>query len=1088
MRATSINLAIAFDVDLENSTGIASLAPRAYEWVQDAHDTLMRDLITAYGAYEINTEGDAFHVAFQDAATAVQFCMEMQYEMMEIEWPKEVLKLPGCEAVYSKSGQHWVYRGPRIRMGIHWADEHSVTQHLHSLTKHRFFSGAAFQITRDLCEAAKGGQVLLTHDVWMKLCLDMPSASFPIVEQLGSYIFDSSTRPIWVYQVRGLIGRPLKRPTMPSAGALKNAKLSNPGSGLSVVPVPVPQNTRGDLSFLAIRIDKSSISVAEKDTCLPKLLQNLLFEVISVCAMQYAGYAYRNSAEGYYMLVFESALNALKMSHTLQMLAMTVDWPSELHEWCCNEEHSAEGKLLFKGPKMAVGIHLSSDYSIRPVPLTKPNPIHEASLTDYLGPGEEITKVLSDVAHGGQVILSENAWAAVQDQLPGGPHVISLGTHIIKESCFSGPMMLMEVMPKQLNKRSFGKPNNTTIIDPGYREAPSAKSAVSIAHLRVVKPSIVVEAEKSRGRGGTALSQSVISSYRNAMSIASAVVRDTLRYYEGYECKEPQPGRFTLAFEDLQSCIRWAATVQAELISSDWPEEILGWPECAEIYDIEKSPDSDAGSHIEMDMVDETSQSVWSGSANPVDLKLDYSGPQILWKGLTVRIGIASGLPQSKAPLNTGRADYFGTIPNLAARLVTLCQPGQILFDASRLDSMYDLQWNGESAYLPGLSDYRGKSPGGENVEITPVGQLKIKGLDELRSVFQAVPISLQRREFAENKAVVRSMVASNIARRLASLRRSSEASSGTHPVLSDRLHRKSTGGIFSSISRQRENSLSLKRINLSFVGRGASGDSNSDFMVPIVPVSTNADTSNTMPISCSESSSVITNIAKLNLDTHHTRKNSESSLATTPKSFMSHEKVTFQKSPERNRRHAGPSNELPVFPKKSTETLRRSDGGYDSLDDFASWEEHGQMAKTPTALTKVVDHWDASLAIEEALGSQHGKSDEDTVAPNISNSAASGDVNGSEDEHGNNSPANSTMTTDSMHIGASAYHHHRSRYYHAKKNSADDRYHNEKPVVASIDERPEEIDAERTAGFKLWKRPGASNEKDKDDTQYRLF
>ena len=114
---------VAFVItDLENSTGIASAAPRACNFVQEAHDTLLRDLIAAYGAYEINTEGDAFHVAFRDVSTAIQFCMEIQYEMMEIEWPKEVLSLPGCEALYSKAQNGYVYKGPRIRMGIHWAE------------------------------------------------------------------------------------------------------------------------------------------------------------------------------------------------------------------------------------------------------------------------------------------------------------------------------------------------------------------------------------------------------------------------------------------------------------------------------------------------------------------------------------------------------------------------------------------------------------------------------------------------------------------------------------------------------------------------------------------------------------------------------------------------------------------------------------------------------------------------------------------------------------------------------------------------------------------------------------------------------
>lgn len=46
--------------------------------------------------------------------------------------------------------------GPRIRMGVHWAVEGTVVQRLHQITKHRVFTGPAFQvggwmIARSLC-------------------------------------------------------------------------------------------------------------------------------------------------------------------------------------------------------------------------------------------------------------------------------------------------------------------------------------------------------------------------------------------------------------------------------------------------------------------------------------------------------------------------------------------------------------------------------------------------------------------------------------------------------------------------------------------------------------------------------------------------------------------------------------------------------------------------------------------------------------------------------------------------------------------------------------------------------------------------
>lgn len=41
----------------------------------------------------------------------------------------------------------------------------------------------------------------------------------------------------------------------------------------------------------------------------------------------------------------------------------------------------------------------------------------------YQGDGEKFTRRLSKVIHGGQVVLSEIAWASIQDQIPGQSQV-----------------------------------------------------------------------------------------------------------------------------------------------------------------------------------------------------------------------------------------------------------------------------------------------------------------------------------------------------------------------------------------------------------------------------------------------------------------------------------------------------------------------------------------------------------------------------------------------------------------------------------------------------------------------------------------
>lgn len=53
--------------------------------------------------------------------------MDTQYRLLETNWPKEVLKLPDCGVIYDKDGTVMM-KGPRVRMGIHYAAEGTVAQ------------------------------------------------------------------------------------------------------------------------------------------------------------------------------------------------------------------------------------------------------------------------------------------------------------------------------------------------------------------------------------------------------------------------------------------------------------------------------------------------------------------------------------------------------------------------------------------------------------------------------------------------------------------------------------------------------------------------------------------------------------------------------------------------------------------------------------------------------------------------------------------------------------------------------------------------------------------------------------------------
>jgi hypothetical protein len=64
--------------------------------------------------------------------------------------------------------------------------------------------------------------------------------------------------------------------------------------------------------------------------------------------------------------------------------------------------------------------------------------------------------------------------------------VISLGVHVVHE-VFPAAMLLMEVMPSLLARRSFPRPATERCLEPGFRDSPHP-SAVALVFIRVGCP------------------------------------------------------------------------------------------------------------------------------------------------------------------------------------------------------------------------------------------------------------------------------------------------------------------------------------------------------------------------------------------------------------------------------------------------------------------------------------------------------------------------------------------------------------------------------------------------------------------------
>ena len=67
--------------------------------LQNIHDQIMREAIAKHGGYEINTEGDSFQIAFGSVHAAMAMAMDVQYRLLEANWPENVLAQNACKVL-----------------------------------------------------------------------------------------------------------------------------------------------------------------------------------------------------------------------------------------------------------------------------------------------------------------------------------------------------------------------------------------------------------------------------------------------------------------------------------------------------------------------------------------------------------------------------------------------------------------------------------------------------------------------------------------------------------------------------------------------------------------------------------------------------------------------------------------------------------------------------------------------------------------------------------------------------------------------------------------------------------------------------
>ena len=222
-------------------------------------------------------------------------------------------------------------------------------------------------------------------------------------------------------------------------------------------------------------------------------------------------------------------------------------------------------------------------------------------------------------------------------------------------------------------------------------------------------------------KSSTALWEILPVPMRSGIMMHNELMRRQLRIIGGYEVKT-EGDAFMVSFPTVTSALLWCFSCQSHLLELPWSNEIIDTVHCQE--------------------------------------KLDADG-NVIYRGLSVRMGIHWGRPVCEQDPITRRMDYFGPMVNKAARVSAVADGGQISVSS---DYIAEIQRTLE-AYAEddrrdsvGSQDTINDDPLGVQIrrelrqlssqgfEVKDLGERKLKGLENPEFIYLMYPHSLAGR------------------------------------------------------------------------------------------------------------------------------------------------------------------------------------------------------------------------------------------------------------------------------------------------------------------------------------------------------
>ncbi|KAL2165456.1 hypothetical protein VTH06DRAFT_754 [Thermothelomyces fergusii] len=214
---------------------------------------------------------------------------------------------------------------------------------------------------------------------------------------------------------------------------------------------------------------------------------------------------------------------------------------------------------------------------------------------------------------------------------------------------------------------------------------------------------------------------------RSAIKLHNEVMRRQLRRIGGFEVKT-EGDAFMVSFPTATSALLWCFAVQTQLLTVNWPAEMLNSISCQPTFDRDN---------------------------------------RLIFRGLSVRMGIHWGEPLAEPDPVTRRMDYYGPMVNKASRISACADGGQITVSS---DFIMEIQRCLETYQEGGASDdglgdddddaaaaddddgfarairNELRSLSSQGFEVKDLGEKKLKGLENPEYIYSLYPHALAGR------------------------------------------------------------------------------------------------------------------------------------------------------------------------------------------------------------------------------------------------------------------------------------------------------------------------------------------------------